>query len=44
MHTRSGVRCLRFGDGFKIAGRDAGLQSELRNLLGPALATARAAA
>ena len=44
MHTRSGVRCLRFGDGFKIAGRDAGLQSELRNLLGPALAPARAAA
>jgi DNA polymerase-3 subunit alpha len=44
MHTRAGVRCLRFGDGFKVAGRDAGLQSELRNLLGPAMAVARAAA
>jgi DNA polymerase-3 subunit alpha len=44
MHTGTGVRCLRFGDGFKVAGRDAGLQSELRNLLGPALAPARAAA
>jgi DNA polymerase-3 subunit alpha len=44
MHTRTGVRCLRFGDGFKVAGRDAGLQSELRTLLGPALAPARAAA
>ena len=44
MHTRAGVRCLRFGDGFKVAGRDAGLQSELRNLLGSAMAVARAAA
>jgi DNA polymerase-3 subunit alpha len=44
MHTRSGVRCLRFGDGYKIASRDAGLKAELRDLLGPALAPARAAA
>jgi DNA polymerase-3 subunit alpha len=44
MHTRAGLRCLRFGSGFKVAGRDAGLQSELRNLLGPALEPARAAA
>jgi len=44
MHTRAGLRCLRFGDGFKVAGRDAGLQSELRTLLGPALEPARAAA
>ena len=41
MDTRSGVRCLRFGDGYKIAGRDAGLQSELRSLLGSALAPPR---
>jgi DNA polymerase III subunit alpha len=44
MHTRSGVRCLRFGDGYKISSRDAGLKAELRDLLGPALAPARAAA
>jgi len=44
MDTRAGLRCLRFGDGYKIAGRDAGLKSELRDLLGPALAGARAAA
>ena len=44
MHTRSGVRLLRFGEGFKVAGRDAGLQSELRSLLGHAAARERAAA
>ncbi len=44
MHTRSGVRCLRFGDGYKIASRDAGLKAELRDLLGPAPAPAHAAA
>jgi DNA polymerase-3 subunit alpha len=44
MHTRAGVRLLRFGDSFKIAGRDAGLKAELQDLLGPALARARAAA
>jgi DNA polymerase III subunit alpha len=44
MDTRAGLRCLRFGDGYKVAGRDAGLKSELRDLLGPALAGARAAA
>jgi hypothetical protein len=38
------VRCLRFGDGFKVAGRDAGLKAELQELLGPAMAVARAAA
>jgi DNA polymerase-3 subunit alpha len=37
MDTRSGLRCLRFGDGYKIAGRDAGLRAELRDVLGPAL-------
>jgi len=44
MDTRAGLRCLRFGAGYKIAGRDAGLKSELRDLLGPALAPVRAAA
>ena len=44
MHTRSGVRCLRFGDGYKIASRDAGLKAELRDLLGPAPVPAHAAA
>ena len=44
MDTRSGLRCLRFGDGYKIAGRDAGLRAELRDLLGPALDAAPAAA
>ena len=38
MHTRSGVRCLRFGDGYKIAGRNAGLKAELDRLLGRARA------
>jgi DNA polymerase-3 subunit alpha len=44
MDTRSGLRCLRFGDGYKIAGRDAGLRAELRDLLGPALDAQPAAA
>jgi len=44
MDTRSGLRCLRFGDGYKIAGRDAGLRAELRDLLGPAIEAAIAAA
>jgi DNA polymerase-3 subunit alpha len=44
MDTRSGLRCLRFGDGYKIAGRDAGLRAELRDLLGPALDATPAAA
>ena len=44
MDTRSGLRCLRFGDGYKIAARDAGLRAELRDLLGPALDAAPAAA
>jgi DNA polymerase III subunit alpha len=44
MDTRSGLRCLRFGDGYKIAGRDAGLRAELRDLLGPSLDATPAAA
>jgi DNA polymerase-3 subunit alpha len=44
MHTRAGVRCLRFGDGYKIAGRNGALSAELDRLLGPAPAAAPAAA
>ena len=44
MHTSTGVRCLRFGDSYKIASRDAGLTAELRKLLGPSPAPAHAAA
>jgi DNA polymerase-3 subunit alpha len=44
MHTRAGVRCLRFGDGYKIAGRNGALSAELDRLLGPAPAAAQAAA
>jgi DNA polymerase-3 subunit alpha len=44
MHTRSGVRRLRFGDGYKIAGRNGALSAELDRLLGPAPAAASAAA
>jgi DNA polymerase-3 subunit alpha len=36
MHTATGLRRLRFGDEYKIAGRHAGLQAELNNLLGRA--------
>jgi DNA polymerase-3 subunit alpha len=44
MHTRSGVRCLRFGDGYKVAGRNGALTAELDKLLGPAPAPVHAAA
>jgi DNA polymerase-3 subunit alpha len=44
MDTRSGLRCLRFGDGYKVAGRNGALTAELDRLLGPALAPAHAAA
>jgi DNA polymerase III subunit alpha len=44
MYTRAGVRRLRFGDGYKIAGRNGALSAELDRLLGPAPAAARAAA
>jgi DNA polymerase-3 subunit alpha len=36
MHTRTGVRYLRFGGDFKIAGRNGALAAELDRLLGPA--------
>jgi len=44
MHTRAGVRRLRFGDGYKIAGRNGALAAELDRLLGPAPAPIHAAA
>jgi DNA polymerase-3 subunit alpha len=36
MHTATGLRRLRFGTDYKIAGRNAGLQAELNRLLGRA--------
>jgi DNA polymerase-3 subunit alpha len=42
--TRTGIRCLRFGDGYKVAGRNAALTAELDRVLGPALAPAAHAA
>ena len=44
MHTRTGVRYLRFGDNYKIAGRNGALTAELDRLLGPAPAPVTAAA
>jgi DNA polymerase-3 subunit alpha len=38
MHTSAGVRCLRFGESYRIAGRNGALIAELDKLLGPALA------
>ena len=37
MDTRAGLRRLRFGADYRVAGRNAGLTAELRRLLGPAL-------
>jgi DNA polymerase-3 subunit alpha len=36
MHTRSGLRRLRFGDNYKVKARDAGFKAELEELLGSA--------
>jgi DNA polymerase-3 subunit alpha len=44
MHTRAGLRCLRFGETFRVASRDAGFRTELRTILGPALAREAAVA
>jgi DNA polymerase-3 subunit alpha len=44
MHTRTGVRYLRFGDSYKIASRNGALSAELDRLLGPAPAPVTAAA
>jgi DNA polymerase-3 subunit alpha len=38
MHTATGLRRLRFGETYKIAGRNAGLKAELDRLLGRAAA------
>jgi DNA polymerase III subunit alpha len=44
MHTRNGIRYLRFGEAYKIAGRNGALSAELDRLLGPAPAPVTAAA
>jgi DNA polymerase-3 subunit alpha len=44
MDTRAGLRRLRFGEGYKVAGRNAALTTELDRVLGPALAVAEPAA
>ena len=36
MHTRAGIRRLRFGEGFKVAAGNAALTTELNRVLGPA--------
>jgi DNA polymerase-3 subunit alpha len=41
MHTRTGLRRLKFGQGYRVSARDAGLRAELDQLLGQ---TASAAA
>jgi hypothetical protein len=38
MHTATGLRRLKFGETYKIAGRNAGLKAELDRLLGRAKA------
>jgi DNA polymerase-3 subunit alpha len=43
MHTRAGLRCLRFGGEFRISGRNGALKSELRALFGTAIVPAAAA-
>jgi DNA polymerase-3 subunit alpha len=42
MHTRTGVRRLRFGAAYRVAARHAGLSAELEQLLGPVPAPAGA--
>jgi DNA polymerase III subunit alpha len=37
MDTRAGLRRLRFGNDYRVQGRNAALSAELRRLLGPAL-------
>jgi DNA polymerase-3 subunit alpha len=37
VHTRTGLRRLRFGDEFKVNGRDAALKAELHKVLGEAV-------
>jgi len=40
VHTRSGLRRLRFGEGFRVAGRNAALKAELARVLGSAVVQA----
>jgi DNA polymerase III subunit alpha len=40
VHTRTGLRRLRFGSGYRVAGRDAGLKAELHRVLGAAVVPA----
>ena len=44
MHTRTGLRRLKFGADYKVAARDAGLRGELDSLLPPAPEAVTAAA
>jgi DNA polymerase-3 subunit alpha len=37
VHSRTGLRRLRFGDGFRVAGRNAALKAELDRVLGAAV-------
>ena len=37
VYTSTGTRKLRFGDGFKVNGRDAALKAELHKVLGDAV-------
>jgi DNA polymerase-3 subunit alpha len=37
VHTRTGLRRLRFGEEFRVAGRNAALKAELARVLGPAV-------
>ena len=40
MHTRTGLRRLKFGAGFRVQARDAGLRAELDDILGAAASAA----
>jgi DNA polymerase-3 subunit alpha len=40
VHTRTGLRRLRFGEEFRVNGRDAALKAELHKVLGDAVLTA----
>ena len=40
VHTRTGLRRLRFGNGYRVAGRDAALKAELHRVLGAAVVPA----
>jgi DNA polymerase-3 subunit alpha len=44
MDTQTGLRRLQFGDGYKVAGRNAALRAELERVLGPTIVVAQAEA